>query len=109
MKRELKALKGALGDASKKNECLKLVSETQRHCAAATAANVPSEYLKSAADNAAKAKIEDEFRSDLRKNLRLLLDFEDAIVAGKTDEANTLIVKVEALREHAHEEMGVED
>jgi hypothetical protein len=109
MNRALKALKGAVSDASKKNECLKLVSEMQRNCAASKAATVPAEYLKSAADDAAKAKIEDEFRSDLRKNLRLLLDLEDAIVAGKTDEANALIVKVEALREHAHEEMGVKD
>ena len=109
MNRALKALKGAISDASKKNECLKLVSEMQRNCAASKAATVPAEYLKSAADDAAKAKIEDEFRSDLRKNLRLLLDLEDAIVAGKTDEANALIVKIEALREHAHEEMGVED
>ena len=109
MNRGLKALKGAISDASKKNECLKIVSEMQRNCAAAKATAVPAEYLKSAADDAAKAKIEDEFRSDLRKNLRLLLDLEDAIVAGKTDDANALIVKIEALREHAHEEMGVKD
>ena len=109
MNRALKTLKGAIGDASKKNECLKMVSEMQRNCAASKAATVPAEYLKSAADDAAKAKIEDEFRSDLRKNLHLLLDLEDAIVAGKTDEANALIVKIEALRDHAHEEMGVKD
>jgi hypothetical protein len=109
MNRALKTLKGSISDASKKNECLKIVSEMQRNCAAAKATAVPAEFLKSAADDAAKAKIEDEFRSDLRKNLRLLLDLEDAIVAGKTDEANALIVKVEALREHAHKEMGVKD
>ena len=109
MNRGLKALKGAISDASKKNECLKIVSEMQRNCAAAKATAVPAEFLKSAADDAAKAKIEDEFRSVLRKNLRLLLDLEDAIVAGKTAEANALIVKVEALREHAHKEMGVKD
>jgi hypothetical protein len=109
MNRALKTLKGSISDASKKNECLKMVSEMQRNCAASKAATVPAEYLKSAADDAAKAKIEDEFRSDLRKNLRLLLGLEDAIVAGKTDEANALIVKIEALRDHAHEEMGVKD
>jgi hypothetical protein len=109
MNRGLKALKGAISDASKKNECLKIVSEMERNCAAAKATAVPAEYLKSAADDAAKAKIEDEFRSDLRKNLRLLLDLEDVIVAGKTDEANALIVKIEALREHAHKEMDVKD
>ena len=109
MNRALKTLKGSISDASKKNECLKMVSEMQRNCAASKAATVPAEYLKSAADDAAKAKIEDEFRSDLRKNLHLLLDLEDAIVAGKTDEANALIVKIEALRDHAHEEMGVKD
>ena len=109
MNRALKGLKESLGDASKKVESLKLVSEMQRNCAASKAAAVPAEYLKGAADDAAKAKIEDEFRSDLRKNLRLLMDIEDAIVAGKNDEATALITKVEALREHAHEEMGVQD
>lgn len=109
MNRALKGLKESLGDASKKVESLKLVSEMQRNCAASKAAAVPAEYLKGAADDAAKAKIEDEFRSDLRKNLRLLMDIEDAIVAGKNDEATALIAKVEALREHAHKEMGVQD
>jgi hypothetical protein len=37
------------------------------------------------------------------------MDIEDAIVAGKNDEATALIAKVEALREHAHKEMGVQD
>ncbi|MEI6474709.1 MAG: hypothetical protein WCO75_04890 [Planctomycetota bacterium] len=109
MNRALKALKGAVGDASKKNDCLKMVSEMQRNCAASKTASVPAEYLKNAADAAAKAKIEDEFRSELRTNMRLLLDLEDAIVAGKTDEATALIAKVEALRDHAHKEMGVKD
>jgi hypothetical protein len=60
------------------------------------------------ADAEAKAAIVAEFRSDLRKNLRLLLDLEDAILAGKSDEATAILAKVEELRDHAHEEMGVE-
>jgi len=53
MNRTLKAMKAAIGDATKKAECLKLVSEMQRDCAAAKSMPLPVAYTKGAADDAA--------------------------------------------------------
>jgi hypothetical protein len=108
MNRSVKALKGLVADPAKKDEALKAVSEAQRACAACKAAPLPAKFTEKAPDAEAKAAIVAEFRSDLRKNLRLLLDLEDAILAGKSDEATAILAKVEELRDHAHEEMGVE-
>ena len=108
MNRSVKALKALVSDPAKKDEALKAVSEAQRACAACKAMPLPQKFTARAPDAEAKAKIEAEFRGDLRKNLRLLLDLEDAIVAGKTDEAAAILAKVEELRDHAHEEIGVD-
>ncbi len=108
MNRSMKALKGLVSDPAKKDEALKTVSEAQRACAACKAAPLPPKFTEQAADADAKAKVEAEFRADLRKNLRLLLDLEDAILAGKADDATAIIAKIEALRDHAHEELGVD-
>jgi hypothetical protein len=108
MNRSVKALKGLVADPAKKDDALKAVSEAQRACAACKAAPLPAKFTEKAPDAEAKAAIVAEFRSDLRKNLRLLLDLEDAILAGKSDEATAILAKVEELRDHAHEEMGVE-
>ncbi|MBU3684293.1 MAG: hypothetical protein FGM39_09835 [Phycisphaerales bacterium] len=108
MNRSVKALKGLLSDPAKKDEALKTVSEAQRACAVCKAAPLPAKFTEKAPDAEAKARIEAEFRGDLRKNLRMLLDLEDAILAGKADEAAAILAKIEELRDHAHEEMGVD-
>lgn len=109
MNRSIKALGGMVADPARRDEALKAVCEAQRACAACKTAALPAEYAQKAADADAKAKLEAEFRSDLRKNLRMLLDLEDAIVAGKADEAKAIVARIEALRDHAHEELGVDD
>ena len=108
MNRSVRALKGLVPDPAKKDDALKAVSEAQRACAACKAAPLPPKFTEKAPDAEAKAAIEAEFRADLRKNLRLLLDLEDAILAGKADDATAIIAKIEALRDHAHEELGVD-
>ena len=109
MNRTLKSLNGLVADPAKKAEALAAVSEAQRACAACKVAPLPAKFTEKAPDAEGKAKIEAEYRSDLRKNLRMLLDLEDAIVAGKADEAKAILAKIEELRDHAHEEMGVDD
>jgi hypothetical protein len=108
MNRTLKAMKAAIGDATKKAECLKLVSEMQRDCAAAKSMPLPVAYTKGAADDAAKQKLEAEYAADLRKLMRALLDLEDAIVADTAEEAKALLAKIEEQREHSHKELGVD-
>jgi len=109
MNRALKGLKEAVGDASRKSDALRMIAEMQRNCAACKALPLPPQFTKDAADDAAKAKIQDEYASDLRKMMRMLLDLEDAVVAGKADDAKAIIAKVDELREHAHKELGVDE
>ena len=109
MNRAMKSLKDLVADGTKKAEALKLVADMQRNCAVCKALPLPPQFTKDAADDAAKAKIQDEYASDLRKTMRMLLDLEDAVVAGKGDEAKAILAKVEEMREHAHEELGVDD
>lgn len=108
MNRGLKAIKAAVGDAAKKPEALKLVSEMQRDCAVAKSMPLPAAYSKGAADDAAKQRLEAEYAADLRKLMRSLLDLEDAIAADKADEAKSILAKIEEQREHSHKELGVD-
>ena len=108
MNRSLKAIKAAIGDASRKAEALKLVSEMQRDCAIAKSMPLPAAYTKGAADDAAKRKLEAEYAADLRTLMRSLLDLEDAIAADKADEAKSILAKLEEQRERSHKELGVD-
>lgn len=108
MNRGLKAIKAAVGDAARKPEALKLVSEMQRDCAAAKSMPLPAAYTKGAADDAAKQKLEAEYAADMRKLMRMLVDLEDAIAADKADEAKALLARIEEQREHSHKELGVD-
>ena len=109
MGRSLKALGGMVTDPARKEEALKAVCEAQRACAACKTAPLPPQYAEKAPDAEAKARVEAEFRADLRKNLRMLLELEDAILAGKPEEAKAIVARIEALRDHAHEALGVDD
>lgn len=107
MNRPLRQLSQQIGDASKKDENLRLINDMQRGCATAKGASLPEKYLKG--DDAAKAKLAGEFRSDLIKMMRLLLDIEEDIAAGKTAEASTKLKQVAEMRDHGHKEMGVKE
>jgi len=109
MNRTLKGLKDLVADPAKKADALKAVADMQRNCAVCKALPLPAQFTKDAADDAAKAKIQDEYASDLRKTMRMLLDLEDAIVAGKADDAKAILAKIDEMREHAHKELGVDD
>ena len=109
MNRALKGLKEIVADGSKKADALRMVAEMQRNCATCKALPLPAQFTKNAADDAAKAKIQDEYASDMRKTMRMLLDLEDAIVAGKGDEAKAILAKIDEQREHSHKELGVDE
>ena len=63
----------------------------------------------SAADDEARTKLQAEYAADMRKLMRMLVDLEDAVAAGKADEAKALIEKVDAARERSHKAFGVDD
>jgi hypothetical protein len=107
MNRSLRQLNQQIGDASKKDENLRLVNEIQRGCATAKGAVLPEKYLKG--DDAAKAKTAAEFRSTLIKMMRTLLDMEEDIAAGKTAEAEAKLKQVVKMGEDGHHALGVKD
>jgi hypothetical protein len=109
MNRALRQLNAQIGDASKKDDNLRIINDMQRACVNAKGAPLPEGILKKAADDAAKAKLHAEFRHELIKAMRLLLDIETAIADGKGEAATAKLEELKKLRDHAHEEMGVED
>ena len=104
----LKGLKANVGDASKKDECLKMVATFQYGCAASKAAPMPGNLGKDL-DAAGKAKMEAKMRDDLRTMMKTAMALEDAILAGKADDAAKLVAQLESMRDAGHKEMGVKD
>jgi Cytochrome b562 len=109
MNRALESLKGSIGDPMKLAENLKLIGEMERGCILAKNAPFPADLLKDAADDAAKAKVATHYRKDMIKLTQSLLELELAVMNGKTADAQAMLVKLDAAREHGHEEFGVED
>ena len=107
--RALGAMGEAVADPARRGDALRLAAEAQRNCATAKLLPLPPRFTRDATDDAAKARIVDEYSSDLRKTMRMLLELEDAVAAGKADEARTILARIEEMRKHAHEELGVKD
>ena len=108
MNGSLKALKANVADASKKDENLKQVAIFQYGCAASKAAPLPGDVGKEL-DADAKAKLEVKFRTDLRAVMGVAMQLEEAIIAGKTDEATKLVTKLAEMRDAGHKAMGLKD
>ncbi len=109
MNRALRQLNQQIGDATKREENLRLINDMQRGCVNAKGAALPEDVLKKANDDAGKKKMREEFRRELIKTMRLLLDIEADIADGKNDAAKTKLGELTKLRDHGHEEMGVKD
>lgn len=110
MERSLKALYGQVGDVSKRDENLKLINDAQRGCIQSKGAGIPRDVLeKKATDAASKARLADDYRVHLVTTLRKLIDLEEAVAAGKTDEAKSILEAMGKLREEGHHAMGLQD
>ncbi len=109
MNRPLRQLRTQIGDATKKDENLKLINDMQRGCIAAKGQPVPHEVTDLGADDAAKAEMADEYRRELVTALRLMVDAEQAVLDGKGDEAKAALDELVKVRDHAHEELGIKD
>jgi hypothetical protein len=109
MNRALRQLKNQIGDASKRDENLRLVNDAERGCVGAKGSPLPPRVLRDAVTDADKAKLADTFRNDLITLMRNLLELEEAIAAGKTDAGKTKLDEVLKLRATGHDAMGVRD
>ncbi len=109
MNRPLRQLRTQIGDATKKDENLRLINDMQRGCVAAKGQPVPHEVTDLAADDAAKVKMADEYRRELLGALKLMVEVEQAILDDKADEATAKLDALVAARDHAHEELGIKD
>lgn len=107
MNRSMRQLEDQLGDASKKEDNLRLVGELQRNCAAAK--NGQANVIREMKDEAAKAKASVAYRKHLIAVMRKLLDIEESIMADKIEAAKAQMGEVAKMRDDGHKELGVED
>ncbi|MBY0396842.1 MAG: hypothetical protein K2X91_10295, partial [Thermoleophilia bacterium] len=108
MDRALDALKSNIGDAAKKDENLRLLSDAERFCASAKAAR-PTDALNDAKDEAERSRLLTDFRRRLLAVLKTLIEAEEATMDGQTDKARAALEKVASMRDAAHKEFKVMD
>ncbi|MFN7020616.1 MAG: hypothetical protein ACK4WH_04710 [Phycisphaerales bacterium] len=109
MNRALKQLKGQVSDTAKKDENLRLIGDLQRSAIVAKSSPLPDSILKGAKDEGEKAKLSLDFRKRMIQIVRLALDTEEDIVAGKGAEAGKKLDQISVLQEEGHKALGVKD
>jgi hypothetical protein len=96
-------LKDQVGDASKKDDNLKLIWSMQKN--ALQAKTLEPEHL----GDGDKAKLLAEFRKDQNELMRMMLKLEDEVAAGKTEDASKTFGSIVQLRDSEHKKFKVKD
>ena len=107
IERAYKALTPQIADGAKKDENLRLIAEMQRGIAVSKAQPLPEDVGEKTASEADKAKASAEYRRRLTQAMRLMLDIEDDIDAGRGAEAAKKLSALQDLEHEAHESLGV--
>lgn len=107
MNRAMNQLSEQIGDASKKDENLRLIGEMERGCAGAK--NVQPNKIRDIKDETQRAKVSIAYRKHLIEVMRKLLDVEESIMADKTDAAKAQLEAVATMRDAGHKELGVDE
>lgn len=107
IERAYKALKPQIADGAKQEENLRLISEMQRGVAVAKAQPAPEDVLAHATTEDEKAKMRAEYRRSLTTAMRLMLDIEADIEAGRGEDAAKKLETLQKLEHEAHEALGV--
>jgi hypothetical protein len=103
----MRRLRDQIGDASKKEDNLRLIGDMQR--GAVSAKNGKPKKLNDVKDEGERAKKAEKFRRDLITLTRKLLDIEQNILDGKNDVAKTQLEEVMKQRDEEHKYFGVDD
>ncbi|HEX8877903.1 MAG TPA: hypothetical protein VF777_14235 [Phycisphaerales bacterium] len=111
IQRSFEALERQIGDPGKRDENLKLINEAQRGCVLSKGAGLPREIAEKNLflDAASKARMHDDYRVHLVATLRKLIDLEEAVAAGKTEDAKAALAAVAKLRDEGHNAMGMHE
>lgn len=109
MNRSLKRLLAQIGNESQKEANLKLLDDAQRGCVTAKSLPPPKEVLKDATTDQAKTKAALHYREDMLAVLRKLIDAEEALLDGKSDQAKAALDEVIRMRDREHKKLGIED
>src|ERR1051326_828845 len=100
--RAARALKEQVGDASKKDENLKLIWAMQKNA-------LQAKTLEPERIEGDKSKWLPDFRKDQNKLMRMLLDLEEQVADGKSDDAAKTFQKVMQYKDSEHEKFKVKD
>jgi len=109
MNRAVKVLGKQVGDATKKEENLRLVNDIQRGAVAAKGQPVPKDVLEKGKDDGERTKMSEGYRKNLIALVRKTLDLEEAILAGKADDAKKMVDEIVKIRDEGHKAMGLKD
>lgn len=109
MNRGMRQLRGALDDASRKEDNLRIINDIQRACLACKSQKVPQGLLRDARDDAARARLAADYHAHLVTVMRTLLDLEMAVAQGKADEARARFTQLARDRDAGHKALGLGD
>lgn len=107
--RSLKQLREQIDDSAKKTENLKLIGDMERFCVQAKSLNLPPKMLKKEKDADSRTKLGESYRTELIPLLRKMLDVEQAILDGKSEDARNGLDAIEKMRDAGHEKLGVKE
>jgi hypothetical protein len=107
MGRSLKMLKDGVGDASKKDDNLRLVADFQRGCLGCKSASL--ERALSKADPAKRDELTATFRKGLIALLAKSTELETAVLEGRSADATRLIAEMIRMRDEGHKALGVRE
>lgn len=109
LNRGYRQLRDQVGSSSRRDENLRIIGEMQRAAIIAKQQPIPDDLLSRTTDEEARARLARTYRSDLIATLRILLDLEEAVIAGNADAAKEKLSSLIRLRDRSHDALGVNE
>lgn len=109
LNRGYRQLREQVDNPARRDDNLRIIGEMQRATVAAKQQPVPEDLLSRAPDAEARERLSAAYRTDLIATLRVLLDLEEAVAAGKTEAATEKLSALIRLRDRSHDALGVNE